>query len=119
MASPNLRDPALVTGETIGYAVTTILAEVLANPAASGKVLRINAAYCANVDGIQAAEITFLWRRGGADTRLAYELVVPAKATQVLLAREAYVYLKEGDSFWARASTAGDLELTISYEDIS
>lgn len=118
MAAPNLRDPAAVIGKTVGFAVTTTLTEVLANPAASNKVYRINAAYCANVDGAQNAEITFLWRRGGTDVRLAFELVVPAKATQVLVAREAYLYLEEGDSFRARANVSGDLELTISYEDI-
>lgn len=119
MAPPNLRDPATVIGKTVGYAVTTTLVEVLANPAASGKVFRINAAYCANVDGALGAEVTLLWQRGGVDTRLAFGLFVPAKATQVLIAREAYIYLEEGDSLRAAGSVNGDLELTVSYEDIS
>jgi hypothetical protein len=119
MAAPNLKQPSLVTGETIGYAVGTTLADALVNPAASGKVLKINAVYCANVDGALPAKIDLLWRRSGVDTYLAKLMSVPAGATQVLVAREAYIYLKEGDSLRAKADAAGDLELTISYEDIS
>jgi hypothetical protein len=119
MAAPNLREPSLVTGETIGYAVTTTLADALTNAAASGKVFKINAVYCANVDGSLIAKIDLVWRRSGVDTHLAKLISVPAGATQVLVAREAYIYLKEGDSLRAKADVAGDLELTISYEDIS
>jgi hypothetical protein len=119
MAAPNLRDPALVTGKTIGYALTTSFGDVLANGASSGKVLKINAAYCANVDGALLAKVDLVWRRSGVDTHLARLVSVPAGATQVLVAREAYIYLEEGDSLRARADVAGDLELLVSYEDIS
>jgi hypothetical protein len=119
MAAPNLRDPALVVGKTIGYAVTTSFGDVLVNAAASGKVLKINAVYCANIDGSVAAAVELAWRRGSTDVFLAKGIAVPANATQVLLAREAYIYLEEGDSLRAKASTAGDLEMVVSYEDVS
>jgi hypothetical protein len=45
--------------------------------------------------------------------------VVPADATQLLVTREGYLYLEEGDSLRAKASTAGDLEVVIGYEEIS
>jgi hypothetical protein len=119
MTAPNLRDPASVTGRTAGYAVTDSFGDVLVNGANSGKVLKVNAAYCANVDGTLLAKIDLVWHRSGVDTHLARLISVPAGATQVLVAREAYVYLEEGDSLRARADVTGDLELTVSYEEIS
>ena len=119
MAAPNLREPALVTGEMIGYAVTTTLTDVLVNGANSNKAFKINAVYCTNVSDTLLGKIVFLWRRSGVDTHFARLLPVPVGAAQILVAREAYVYLKEGDRFMARADAAGVLELTISYEDIS
>lgn len=119
MAAPNLKDPALVTGEMIGYVATTTLADVLVNGANSNKAFKINAVYCANVSDTLIGRIVFLWRRSGVDTHFARLLPVPVGATQILVAREAYVWLKEGDRFMARADTAGILELTVSYEDVS
>jgi hypothetical protein len=118
MAAPNLKQPTTVTGKTIGYAVTTTMADVLVNAAASGKVLKINAVYCANVDGASVARIDLAWRRSGTDFRLALGISIPAGATQILVAREAYIYLEEGDTLRAKADVAGDLELTVSYEEI-
>jgi hypothetical protein len=51
MTAPNLKSPTTITGKTARYAVTASLASVLANGAASGKVLKINSIFCANVDG--------------------------------------------------------------------
>ena len=119
MAAPNLRDPEFVIGKTVGYAVTASMADVLVNGAASGKVLRVNAVYCANIDGTASAPIDLTWRRSGTDFFLAKGIIVPASATQVLVAREAYIYLEEGDSLRAKSGAADDLELLVSYEDIS
>lgn len=119
MAAPNLRDPALVIGKTIGYAVTATMADVLVNAAASGKVLKINAIYCSNVDGVSNAPVELVWRRSGTDTFLAKGIIIPVNATQILVAREAYLYLEEGDSLRAKSAAAGDLDLLVSYEDIS
>lgn len=118
MAAPNLRDPAVVTGKTTGYAVTTSLATALGNPAASGKVLRINAVYCANVFGGAGCAVTLTWTRGGTDRHLSKDITVPAGATQVLVAREAYIYLEEGDALRAAAENPAELEMVISYEEI-
>ena len=119
MAAPNLKSPTTITGKTDGYAVTTSLAAALTNSAASGKVLKINSVYCANVDGTNAADISLSYYNGTTDFYLAKTISVPADATQVLATREAYIYLEEGDSLRAVASAASDLELVISYEEIS
>lgn len=122
MAAPNIKSPSTVTGiygKTVGYAVTTSMAAALSNAASSGKVLKVNSVYCANVDGSAAADISLEHYNGTTGYKLANTIAVPADATQVLVTREAYIYLEEGHSLRAQASAASDLELVISYEDIS
>jgi hypothetical protein len=119
MAAPNLKNPTTITGKTARYAVTATLASALANSAASGKAFKINSVYCANVDGAAAADIDLTIYNGTTDFYLAKTITVPADATQMLVTRDAYFYLEEGDSLRAKASVAGDLELVIGYEEIS
>jgi hypothetical protein len=119
MAAPNLKTPTTITGKTVGYAVTTTMAAALSNASSSGKALKVNSVYCANVDGTAAADISLQVWDGTTGFELAHTITVPADATQVLVTREAYVYLEEGQSLRAQASAAGDMELVISYEDIS
>ena len=119
MAAPNLKSPTTVKGKTVGYAVTTSLAAALSNGAASGKALKVVSVYCANVDGSAAADIDLTHHDGTTGFSLAKTIAVPADATQVLVTREAPIYLEEGHSLRARASAAGDLELVICYEEIA
>jgi hypothetical protein len=119
MTAPNIKIPTVITGKTVGYAVTTGMDSVLTNSADSGKVLKVNSVYCANVDGVAAADISLSYYNGTTDFYLAKTIAVPADATKVLVTREAYIYLEEGDSLRAVASAASDLELVISYEEIS
>lgn len=119
MAAPNLKSPTTILGRTARYAVTTSLVNALANAAASSKVLKINSVYCANVDTVNSADIELTIFNGTTDFYIADLISVPARATQILVGRDAYIYLEEGDSLRARASAVGDLELVIGYEEIS
>jgi hypothetical protein len=119
MTAPNLKNPTTITGKTVGYAVTDSLSAALTNSAASGKVFKINSIFCANVDGVNAADISVSIYDGSTDRYIAKTIVVPADATQVLCTKETYFYLEEGDSLQAVASAAGDLDLVIGYEEIS
>ena len=119
MTAPNLKNPTTITGKTAWYAVTASLASVLANGAASGKALKINSIFCANVDGTNAADISVSIYDGTTDRYLAKTIAVPADATQIISTKETYFYLEEGDSIRAVANAASDLELIIGYEDIS
>lgn len=119
MAAPNLKSPTTITGRTARYAVTTSLAAALSNSAASNKVLKINSIFCANVDGVNPADISVSIFDGTTDRYIAKTIAVPADSTQVLSTKETYFYLEEGDSIRALASAASDLELVIGYEDIS
>ena len=119
MAAPNLTNPTTIRGKTARYAVTTSLANALANSAASGKVLKINSIFCANVDGASAADISVSIYDGTTDRYLAKTITVPADATQIISTKDTYFYLEEGDSIRALASAVSDLELIIGYEEIS
>jgi hypothetical protein len=119
MAAPNLKNPTTIFGRTARYAVTGSLAAALSNSAASGKVLKINSIFCANVDGVNAADISVSIYDGSTDRYIAKTIAVPADATQVLSTKETYFYLEEGDIIRALASAASDLELVIGYEEIS
>ena len=119
MAAPNLKNPTTITGRTARYAVTTSLANALANSASSGKALKINSIFCANVDGTNAADISVSIYDGSTDRYLAKTIAVPADATQIISTKETYFYLEEGDSIRAIANASSDLELIIGYEDIS
>jgi hypothetical protein len=119
MAAPNLKSPTTINGKTARYAVTGSLAAALSNSAASGKALKINSIFCANVDGTNAADISVSIYDGSTDFYLAKTIAVPADATQIISTKETYFYLEEGDSIRAIANAASDLELVIGYEDIS
>lgn len=119
MAAPNLKAPTTITGRTARYAVTTTIGAALENAAASGKVLKINSIFCANVDGTSAADISVSVYNGTTDFYIAKTIAVPADATQILSTKETYFYLEEGDSIRALASADSDLELVIGYEEIA
>lgn len=124
MAAPNLVSPTTINGKSVTVDLTTTSAtSILSNAASSGKVLKINALYVANVDGTAAAEITINYYSaaalGGTATQICSTVAVPADATLVVIDKDAYIYLEENTSLGATASTANDLKVVCSYEDIS
>ena len=118
MAAPNLKNPTTITGKTARYAVGSGLATAISG-VPSGMVYKINSIFCANVDGLSAADISVSIYDGTTDFYLAKTIVVPADATQIISTKETYFYLEEGDSIRAVANAANDLELVIGYEAIS
>ena len=124
MAAPNLISPTTITGKSVTVDLTTTSAtSILSNAASSGKVLKINSLYIANVDGTSAAEITINYYSaaalGGTATQICSTVAVPADATLVVVDKDAYIYLEENTSLGATAGTANDLKVVCSYEDIS
>lgn len=124
MAAPNLVSPTTITGKTVTVDLTSTSAtSILSNAASSGKVLKINSLYVANVDGTNNAEITINYYSaaalGGTATQIASTVAVPADATLVVIDKDAYIYMEENTSLGATAGTASDLKVVCSYEDIS
>jgi hypothetical protein len=89
------------------------------NSAGSGKVFKVNAILVANVDGTSNADLTAAFYNADNTTsyKLAHTITVPADATLDVLSKA--IYLEEGDKITALASASGDLEIIVSYEEIS
>jgi hypothetical protein len=117
MANPNIVNVTTITGKTAVQAVGTSATAIVTNSTASGKVLKVNALYISNIDGINNAEITVDLYRSSTAYHLAKTVVVPADATLDVLAKS--IYLEEGDALRLTANAASDLEAVCSYEEIS
>jgi hypothetical protein len=119
MAAPNIVSVATITGRTVGAALTTSSADIVTNSAASGKVFKINAIYVSNVDGTNNADATVAFYNADNTTayKLAHTITVPADSTLDIISKA--IYLEEGDKITALASASGDLEIIVSYEEIS
>lgn len=117
MAAPNIVNVTAIYGRTAVQQVGTSATAIVTNAANSGKVLKVNALYVSNVDGINNADVTVDLYRGTTPYRLAFTVVVPADAVLDVLSQS--IYLEEGDSIRLTASAANDLEAVCSYEEIN
>jgi len=124
MAAPNIVNVSTITGKSATVALTSTSATALvSNAASSGKVFKINMIQVANVDGTNAADVTVDVHSAAAGGGTAYSLVstvsVPADASLVAVDKGTALYLEEDRSITATAGTANDLEVIVSYEEIS
>lgn len=124
MAAPNVVNVATITGKTATVALSTTSATTLvSNAASSGKVFKINMIQIANVDGTNACDVTVDMHSAASGGGTAYSLVatvsVGADSSLVALDKSTAIYLEEDRSITATAGTANDLEVIVSYEEIS
>ena len=124
MAAPNIVNVSTITGITSKVALSsTSQTTLVSNAASSNKVFKINMIQVANVDGANAADVTVDVHSAASGGGTAYSLVstisVPADASLVALDKNTAIYLEENTSITATAGTANDLEVIVSYEEIS
>ena len=124
MAAPNIVNVSTITGITSKVALSsTSQTTLVSNAASSGKVFKINMIQVANVDGANACDVTVDVHSAASGGGTAYSLVstisVPADASLVALDKNTATYLEEDRSITATAGTANDLEVIVSYEEIS
>ena len=124
MAAPNIVDVSTIIGKSATIALsTTSQTTLVSNAASSGKVFKINMIQVANVDGTNAADVTVDVHSAAAGGGTAYSLVatasVPADASLIAVDKNTALYLEEDKSITATASAANDLEVIVSYEEIS
>jgi len=124
MAAPNIVNVSTITGKTATVALsTTSQTTLVSNAASSNAVYKINMIQVANVDGTSAADITIDVHSAASGGGTAYSFVstvsVPADASLVVLDKNTAIYLEEDRSITATAGTANDLEVIVSYEEIS
>ena len=120
MAAPNLVNVTTILGKTTGAALdTSTTTSLLANSSSSGKVYKINSIIVANVDGTSAADVTVSFYNGSTDFHSAKTVTVPADSTLIVLGKDSPIYLEENHSIRGGASANSDLEIVISYEDLT
>lgn len=124
MAAPNIVNVSTITGKTDQYALTTTSqTTILSNAASSNTVFKVNMIQVANVDGSNACDVTVDVHSAASGGGTAFSLVstvsVPADASLVVLDKSTAIYLEEDMSITATAGTANDLEVVVSYEEIS
>jgi len=124
MAAPNIVNVSTITGKTSKVALSsTSQTTLVSNAASSNKVFKINMIQVANVDGTNACDVTVDVHSAASGGGTAYSLVatasVPADSALVALDKNTAIYLEENTSITATASAANDLEVLVSYEEIS
>jgi outer membrane protein W len=124
MAAPNIIAATSVFGKSATVSLTTTSAtEVLSNADASGKVFKVNTLIVSNVDGTNASDITVSYYSedniGGTATEIIQLKSVAAKTNLIVLDKNTSIYLEENRSIGATASSASDLKVIVSYEEIA
>jgi hypothetical protein len=124
MTAPNIVNVTTITGKSETVALSSTAATLLvSNPASSGKVFKINMIQAANVDGAGAVNVSVSVHSAAAGGGTGFALVstvsVPADAALVVVDKSTAIYLEEDRSITVTAGTANDLEVVVSYEEIS
>jgi|TARA_R100001079_G_C4393636_1_gene128349 hypothetical protein len=124
MAAPNIVNVSTITGKSFYLALANTSATALvSNAASSGKVFKINMIQVANVDGSVACDVTVKYHTqddiGGTGYALVSTVSVPQDSSLVVLDKNTALYLEEDRSISVTAGTANDLEVLVSYEEIS
>ncbi len=124
MAAPNIVNVGTITGKSFYLALSnTSATQLVSNAASSGKVFKINMIQVANVDGSNACDVTVDYHTqddiGGTAYSLVSTVSVPADASLVVIDKNTALYLEEDRSISVTAGTANDLEVLVSYEEIS
>ena len=124
MAAPNIVNVSSILGKTAVVALSsTSQTTLLSNAASSDDVLKVNMIQVANVDGTNACDITIDVHSAASGGGTAFSLIatasVAADSSLVVLDKNTAIYLEENMSITATAGTANDLEVIISYEQIT
>ena len=124
MAAPNIVNVTTMLGKLVTADLTTTSAtSVISNAASSGKVLKINSLVVANIDTVNAVNVTVnhysAAALGGTATPLVSTVSIPANSSLIVIDKTTMIYLEENMSIGATAGTASKLKVVCSYEDIS
>lgn len=119
MAAPNLKSPTTIIGEIQPYTCTTVLSAALTNAPGSNKAYRVNVLRAANTSTSGAVSVEVSLYRGTTHTYLVKGAVVNQASSFIILQRDEYIYLEEGDAIYAKASSNSSIDLLITYEEWS
>ncbi len=133
MAAPNIVNVTTITGITTfksGIAVTTGgggslgVTTVVANPASSGKVIKVNSLVAAAIGTTTGVTLQYFnsanHTSAGSTVSIAMTAAVPTFSSLVVISKENSIYLEENTSLgiFAQPNT-GSIDIVCSYEEIS
>ena len=130
MAAPNIVNVATITGKTYYDALAdTNLTSVVLNAASSGKVIKINTLIASNVDGSSAATVDVSYPPSTTTAvgstvsstgyHIAKTVTVPNDSYLVIISKDTAIYMEESSVLAVKASAADDIDIVVSYEEIS
>lgn len=123
MAAPNIVNASSIYGKTALLKLANSTAtNVLANGAASGKVLKLSGVLAANTEGVNVNVAFDLYiTRSSVNYYLAKNITIPALAAYEAFMKDSTpVYLEEGDTLVAKSGNAsGYIDVLVAYEEIS
>jgi len=124
MAAPNIVNVSTITGKTATLTPANNTANVLlANPANSNKVFKVNVVTAANVDGSNSVSVSVAINSAAAGTgtssSIASTIPVPANASLIVSDKSTSFYLEEDRSLVVTSGTASKIAFLVSYEEIS
>lgn len=112
-------NPLTIGARGISSAVTTLIS----GPANDFIVRKITSIIVANVDGTNDCDVSIfvnIYPYGAM--AIASTVTVPADSSLVVLTKDNYIYLPynaNGSSLQAQASAAGDLDIVVTFEEIT
>lgn len=116
MANPNIVNVSSIKGKTDTFSLDVAEATLLT--ASANTIYKINVIQVANIDGVNAADVTIKYGDGANDRAIASTLSVPADAAVVITDKNTGFYLEENETIKGSASASADLTCLISYEVI-
>lgn len=119
MANPNIVNTTAIYGKTDVLSVSTTAVSITSNPASSGKVFKVNAVVLSNIDGSSPVDASVEIYRSSTSYFIAKTISIPADSSIVIVGRDNPIYLNEGDSLRAVASSNNKSQAVCSYEEIS
>jgi hypothetical protein len=123
MANPNIVAVTSIYGNTTYLIPTGTSATTwTALTPSVGTVNKIGSIVATNVTGTTAAitvSINSASGGGGTAYRLAYQIVIPANASLIIVDKSTAFYLGENQSIVVTSGTTNAIELTSSYEAIT
>ena len=118
MANPNIVNVTSILGKTAVQAVAVSAADIVANSASSGYIVKINSLNISNITGTAANIIVSVFR-SSVEYKIVHNVSVPANAAFTAIDKPTGIYLEEGDSLRLTAGTGSALHAVCSYEIIS
>lgn len=123
MANPNIVGVSSIYGNTTYLVPTNTSATTWTSlTPSSGTVNKVGNIVAANVSASPVTitvSINSATGGGGTAYRLAYQIIVPANASLVIVDKSTSIYVGENQSIVVTSGTTNAIEMTATYEAIS